>query len=212
VSAVRDPAHDQPLPVANDRPHIADLLIERINGRKAMGVAKYGTPLQSHNGRDALTDALEEALDLCHYLMQAIDERDHPDVEEHHAAVVPERTVAGGSEWWRAVCSCGFDSGINGSRASTDRQRTRHVVESLRAQVRAGVVSRAAGQTSPADSEPLAVFWGPADSGSPPETPQTALSCRSCGHSLHPGTHTSSAGCIRCTCNHGRTVVATYPT
>ena len=37
---------------------------------------RYGTALQPHNGRDALLDAYEEALDLAMYLKQAIVERD----------------------------------------------------------------------------------------------------------------------------------------
>ena len=44
--------------------------------RAAAGVQKYGTPLQTHNGRDALWDAYQEALDLAMYLRQAILERD----------------------------------------------------------------------------------------------------------------------------------------
>ena len=34
------------------------------------------TSLQAFNGRDALRDAYEEALDLCQYLRQALYERD----------------------------------------------------------------------------------------------------------------------------------------
>jgi hypothetical protein len=44
--------------------------------RNEFGEFKYGTPLQAHNGRDALKDAYEEALDLCVYLRQALYERD----------------------------------------------------------------------------------------------------------------------------------------
>jgi hypothetical protein len=40
-----------------------------------MGIAKYGTPLQTFNGRDPLIDAYQEALDLAVYLKQAIMER-----------------------------------------------------------------------------------------------------------------------------------------
>lgn len=43
--------------------------------REQVGVERYGTPLQPHNGRDALRDAYEEALDLTCYLRQAIAER-----------------------------------------------------------------------------------------------------------------------------------------
>lgn len=43
--------------------------------RDQEGRRKYGTPLQAGNGRDALVDAYQEALDLCVYLRQAIAER-----------------------------------------------------------------------------------------------------------------------------------------
>ncbi len=65
----------QPPPQPSDRTAIQDLVIADIQERKRMGIAKYGTPLQAHNGRDALVDAYQEALDLCQYLRQAIEER-----------------------------------------------------------------------------------------------------------------------------------------
>ena len=40
-----------------------------------MGEAEYGERLKPHNGRDALLDAYQEALDLAMYLRQAIAER-----------------------------------------------------------------------------------------------------------------------------------------
>ena len=46
-----------------------------LQERKAIGIARYGTPLQANNGRDALIDAYQEALDLCIYLRQVIEER-----------------------------------------------------------------------------------------------------------------------------------------
>lgn len=66
----------EPKPIPNQLPHIADLVIADINARKEFGLKKYGTALQPHNGRDALTDAYQEAVDLCKYLRQAIYERD----------------------------------------------------------------------------------------------------------------------------------------
>lgn len=48
-------------------------LIDRAN----VGRQKYGTLLQTNNGRDALMDAYQEALDLVMYLRQAILERDN---------------------------------------------------------------------------------------------------------------------------------------
>lgn len=66
----------QPDPVSNDRPHITDLVIQDMERRKIIGIERYKTPLQAFNGRDALMDAYEEALDLCQYLRQAIEERE----------------------------------------------------------------------------------------------------------------------------------------
>lgn len=66
----------EPKPEPNHHPQVADLVIADIVGRREFGLKKYGTALQPHNGRDALTDAYQEALDLCKYLRQAIYERD----------------------------------------------------------------------------------------------------------------------------------------
>lgn len=66
---------DQPAPIVNDRPCIQDLVIADIDARKQAGRERYGTLLQPFNGRDALMDAYAEALDLCQYLRQAIEER-----------------------------------------------------------------------------------------------------------------------------------------
>lgn len=51
------------------------LVIRDMEERRKFGIQKYGRPLQSRNGRDPLVDAYQEALDLCVYLRQAIEER-----------------------------------------------------------------------------------------------------------------------------------------
>jgi hypothetical protein len=68
---------DQPPPVHTTGRAIVDLVVEDMIERKRIGIERYGTPLQAHNGRDALVDAYQEALDLVMYLRQAIEER-HP--------------------------------------------------------------------------------------------------------------------------------------
>lgn len=55
------------------------MVIEDIKQRKQIGIERYGTPLQAFNGRDALQDAYEEAIDLCMYLKQLIVERETMD-------------------------------------------------------------------------------------------------------------------------------------
>ena len=65
----------QPDPIPNASEPIVDLVIDDMIDRKSEGVKRYGVPLQANNGRDALMDAYHEALDLCMYLRQAIEER-----------------------------------------------------------------------------------------------------------------------------------------
>lgn len=47
-----------------------------IESRNKIGFDHYKQSLTTFNGRDALRDAYEEALDLCAYLCQVIMERD----------------------------------------------------------------------------------------------------------------------------------------
>lgn len=58
------------------RTQVAPLVHADIDKRIVKGTVQYGEPLTTHNGRDALMDAYEEALDLALYLRQAIAERD----------------------------------------------------------------------------------------------------------------------------------------
>lgn len=73
--AARAAAH-QPAPTPNEGRPVWDLVIEDMQERDRVGRERYGTPLQTNNGRDALVDAYQEALDLVVYLRQAIAERD----------------------------------------------------------------------------------------------------------------------------------------
>ncbi len=64
----------QGLPTVNNQPYIHDLVIVDIEARRAIGIERYGTALQPHNGRNALLDAYEEVLDLAMYLKQRLVE------------------------------------------------------------------------------------------------------------------------------------------
>lgn len=66
----------QPEPIPNNLPAVWDLVLADMSKRDKVGRRRYRVPLQPHNGRDALQDAYEEALDLVVYLRQALYERD----------------------------------------------------------------------------------------------------------------------------------------
>lgn len=51
---------------------VADQVITDIKERVEFGVRKYGGPLMTNNGRNALWDAYQEALDLVMYLRQRL--------------------------------------------------------------------------------------------------------------------------------------------
>lgn len=63
-------------PSESGYPPVWELVLRDMHTRDLMGRNKYGMPLQPFNGRDALWDAYQEALDLVVYLRQAIYERD----------------------------------------------------------------------------------------------------------------------------------------
>ncbi len=100
----------QDAPVTNDQPAVQDLVIRDlwtmavmldrephiddasyarviadIEARKEIGLKRYGTLLQAFNGRDALLDAYQEALDLCQYLRQCKAEGTYVDISYKNA-------------------------------------------------------------------------------------------------------------------------------
>lgn len=80
---------DQPAPLPSDGPPIVDLVMADLAERKRVGIERYGMPLRANNGRSALVDAYQEALDLCVYLRQVIEETPDRCTEDHH--VTPHR-------------------------------------------------------------------------------------------------------------------------
>ena len=74
-----DPTVAQALPRPSSG-DITELVKVDLDKRREQGIAKYGRTLQAHNGRDALVDAYQEAIDLCQYLRQAIEEGRDADV------------------------------------------------------------------------------------------------------------------------------------
>lgn len=73
VDRAREP---EPAPVITEGAVVWHFVVNAVKARVEMGVQKYGTPLQAGNGRDALMDAFQEAIDLVMYLGQVILERE----------------------------------------------------------------------------------------------------------------------------------------
>src|SRR5690554_990645 len=63
----------QPTPRGTGK-EIGKLVLHDIEKRIEKGIDTYGEPLKAHNGRNAMVDAYEEALDLAIYLRQVIEE------------------------------------------------------------------------------------------------------------------------------------------
>lgn len=70
------------------RREVLPMVVADLEARVRKGTAEYGEPLRTNNGRDALWDAYEEALDLAMYLRQAWQ-------EQQDANVLPEEPVVG---------------------------------------------------------------------------------------------------------------------
>jgi hypothetical protein len=64
----------QPMPKKGET-EILPLVIEDLRSRGKISELVYGQKLSTFNGRDSLVDAYQEALDLCMYLRQVIEER-----------------------------------------------------------------------------------------------------------------------------------------
>ena len=78
---------EQPAPVPNESISVQAMVRDDLVTREEIGVQRYGTALQPHNGRDMLRDAYEKALDLACYLRGAIAERPREDVDAAVAEV-----------------------------------------------------------------------------------------------------------------------------
>jgi hypothetical protein len=63
-------------PEENDGTVVLDRVLKDFQDRAEVGKARYGTYLKTNNGREALVDAYQEAMDLVMYLKQELMERE----------------------------------------------------------------------------------------------------------------------------------------
>lgn len=91
-------AKHEPPPVPNESQPIYELVMADIEARAQEGKKKYGTYIQATNGRNALMDAYQEALDLAMYLRQKLEEDAPSPVSEGlalQAGRASEKSTAG---------------------------------------------------------------------------------------------------------------------
>lgn len=68
---------EQPTPTHQPGvPSVQSAVRQDLEARERLGITRYGTRLQPHNGRNALRDLYEELLDACCYLKQELIERE----------------------------------------------------------------------------------------------------------------------------------------
>jgi hypothetical protein len=70
----RDPKRDQPLPEPGQL-NVQEVLSKALLERMQYGIDKYGSPLETFNGRDPVRDVWEELLDALTYMTQVRLER-----------------------------------------------------------------------------------------------------------------------------------------
>ncbi|QJD53997.1 hypothetical protein SEA_GALACTICA_50 [Streptomyces phage Galactica] len=70
----RDPKRDQPLPQPGQL-NVQQVLAKALVERMQYGIDKYGSPLETFNGRDPIRDVWEELLDALTYMTQVRLER-----------------------------------------------------------------------------------------------------------------------------------------
>lgn len=71
----KDATRPEPMPTEGGVPVWREV-IKDMQARDDFGKSKYNNRLKTHNGRDPLIDAYQEALDLAVYLKQCIMERE----------------------------------------------------------------------------------------------------------------------------------------
>lgn len=78
------------------QPSIQELVRLDLVAREQLGQQRYGTALFPHNGRNALRDAYEEAIDMTLYLKQCLVERGQLTLptDEQPAPLPPEFRAA----------------------------------------------------------------------------------------------------------------------
>jgi hypothetical protein len=64
----------EPMPTPGET-SVTRLVIADLLERERQGIIKYGTTLQTFNGRDPLVDAYQESIDKTQYLRQAVEEQ-----------------------------------------------------------------------------------------------------------------------------------------
>jgi hypothetical protein len=76
-SELRQRPEDQPLPTEGHQ-DVHTAVMKLLEDRHALGIQRYGKPLQTNNGRNPYRDMVEELMDALNYAMQIILENKEP--------------------------------------------------------------------------------------------------------------------------------------
>lgn len=90
----------QQMPVPGEL-NVQDLFLEYLHYRFQLGEKKYGTSLETFNGRNALRDALDEATDLALYLQQKVNEQEEETRMIRAALELVDQARAEDKDYWR---------------------------------------------------------------------------------------------------------------
>lgn len=129
---------EQDMPTPNLRVSIQSMVRDDLQAREILGTERYGTPLQAYNGRSAVRDAYEEALDLTCYLRQLLEELggEHPPHPTCKETTTHTDLVEGRRAW---VCGLGCPNVWSPRMTGTDRWVVGQLIEPETAESTSGL-------------------------------------------------------------------------
>ena len=102
----------QPPPVAG-KIDVAPVVIADIEERMRAGKEKYGTLLQTHNGRSALWDLYQELIDACMYIRQRLLEEEQFSTHYVHRAPEPIASFDGDNPVAKAEATAAYNCWVD---------------------------------------------------------------------------------------------------
>lgn len=102
----------QPPPISG-KIDVAPVVIADIQERVEAGKEKYGTLLQTHNGRSALWDLYQELIDACMYIRQRLLEEEQFSAHYVHRAPEPIASFDGDNPVAKAEATAAYNCWVD---------------------------------------------------------------------------------------------------